>query len=254
MAWASDSSDPTQSTTAAHAAGELAVVEHERRRGRADDPVELARGAHRVGAQLLGPAPLLRGAWRWRQTLGAGVAAQRGDGEQAQGPAPRRRRRAVARAGRRARRRRGSTSTACSSVRSSGTATTCDGWATISVDQPPPVVSQKPHCEPGLEVAERHPLAQVDAPGPAHVARRVDPAPRSAARGSPRSPAAVVEVADDLVAGRERERHDGLEVARRPAVDGGQVAAADAGQAGPQPQPAGAGQLGRVDVAQRQGP
>ena len=41
------------------------------------------------------------------------------------------------------------------------------------------------------------------------------------------------QVADHLVAGHERERHDRLEVARRRAVDGGQVAAADAGQAGP---------------------
>ena len=61
-------------------------------------------------------------------------------------------------------------------------------------------------------------------------------------------------VADDLVAGHERERHDGLEVARRVAVDGGQVGAADAGEAGPERDPAVGGQLGRVEVAQPEGP
>ena len=43
-------------------------------------------------------------------------------------------------------------------------------------------------------------------------------------------PRTVVEIADHLVAGRERERHDGLEVARRVPVDGGEVDAADARQ------------------------
>ena len=65
---------------------------------------------------------------------------------------------------------------------------------------------------------------------------------------------AVVEVADHLVAGHERERHDRLEVAAGVAVDRGQVAAADAGEAGPDAHPAGPGELGRVDVLERSGP
>ena len=43
----------------------------------------------------------------------------------------------------------GSTITAASSESSAGTATSWLSWATISVDQPPPVLSQKPHCRPG---------------------------------------------------------------------------------------------------------
>ena len=64
--------------------------------------------------------------------------------------------------------------------------------------------------------------------------------------------ATVVEGADDLVAGYEGERHVGLEVARRGALDGGEVAAADTGQAGMDPVPARARELGWVDVAQPQ--
>ena len=80
--------------------------------------------------------------------------------------------------------------------------------------------------------------------------------PRAAQRstGSSTTRRAVVEVADHLVAGDEREAHDRLEVPRRAAVDGGQVAAADAGQAGPDPLPLGPGQRRLVDVGQPQRP
>ena len=60
----------------------------------------------------------------------------------------------------------------------------------------------------------------------------------------------AVDVGDDLVAGHERERHDRLEVARRVAVDGAQIAPADAGQSGLDVLPARARKLGRIDVAQ----
>ena len=57
---------------------------------------------------------------------------------------------------------------------------------------------------------------------------------------------AALHVADDLVAGNEREADEVLEVARAAAVQGGEVRAADAGQAGPDPHPAGARELGRL--------
>ena len=59
-----------------------------------------------------------------------------------------------------------------------------------------------------------------------------------ASTGTEHHPAAVVEVADHLVAGDEGERHDRFEVAAGMTVDGGQVAAADAGEPGPDPLPA----------------
>ncbi len=43
----------------------------------------------------------------------------------------------------------GSTSTAASSVMSAGTGCSWLGWATIWVDQPPPVSQQNPDCRPG---------------------------------------------------------------------------------------------------------
>ena len=43
----------------------------------------------------------------------------------------------------------GSIITAASSERSSGTAMSWSGWASISSDQPPPVSQQNPDCRPG---------------------------------------------------------------------------------------------------------
>ena len=60
-------------------------------------------------------------------------------------------------------------------------------------------------------------------------------------------PRAVVEFADHLVAGDERERHPVVEVQRGVALDERQVGAADAGEPGVHPLPAGAGQFGLVD-------
>ena len=64
---------------------------------------------------------------------------------------------------------------------------------------------------------------------------------------------AVVEVADHLVAGDERERDKRFEVACRAAVHGGQVRAADARQAWSDPHPVGARGLGFIKVDQFQG-
>ena len=60
---------------------------------------------------------------------------------------------------------------------------------------------------------------------------------------------AVVELADDLVAGHEGERHDVVEVRGGVAFDHRQVGAADAGQVRADTVPPGAGQVGRVDAA-----
>ena len=65
---------------------------------------------------------------------------------------------------------------------------------------------------------------------------------------------AVVELADDLVAGHEREAHPVVEVGRRVALDHRQVGPADPGQPGAHAVPARAGQLGRVDVGVLQRP
>ncbi len=64
----------------------------------------------------------------------------------------------------------------------------------------------------------------------------------------------VVEGADHLVTGHEREAHDIFEVARATAVEGGEVRSADARQQWSHPVPVGAGQLGRVHVDEAQGP
>src|SRR5690606_21496179 len=103
--------------------------------------------------------------------------------------------------------------------------------------------------QPGLEIAEGDPLAQVDATGPAHGARRADAPGGAVQHGDDDDPATVLEVAHDLVAGRERERDDRLEPAGRPAVDGGEVAAADAqiGRASCRERGKGGGDAGTVE-------
>ncbi len=58
---------------------------------------------------------------------------------------------------------------------------------------------------------------------------------------------AVVEFADHLVAGDERERHPVVEVQRGMSFDERQVGAADAGEAGVDPVPPRPGELGFVD-------
>ena len=80
-------------------------------------------------------------------------------------------------------------------------------------------------------------------------ARRMD-APRDAVEDRLDHHAAGVAVGDDLVAGHEGERHDRFEVAGRLAVDRRQVRAADAGQAGSDAAPAGAGKVGLVEVGE----
>ena len=65
---------------------------------------------------------------------------------------------------------------------------------------------------------------------------------------------AVVELADDLVAGHEREAHPVVEVRRRVALDHRQVAAADPGEARVHPLEARSGQLRVVDLGEVERP
>ena len=96
-------------------------------------------------------------------------------------------------------------------------------------------------------------MFEIPAPA-ARRARRLDAARHAAQHRLQHDPPVVGGVGHHLVAGYERERHDRLEVPARQAVDGGQIAPADAGQPGPDADPAGAGQLDRVDVGQAQWP
>ena len=88
---------------------------------------------------------------------------------------------------------------------SSGTATSWLGWATISVDQPPPVDSQKPVCRPGSRWPKAMRSHRLMRPARALLARRVDATGGAGQDRHEDDPAAVVEVAHDLVAGGERE-------------------------------------------------
>ena len=111
----------------------------------------------------------------------------------------------------------------------------------------------EPALEARLDVAEADALAVVDAALGARRAHRVDASGDAAQDGHHDGALPIVEIAHHLVAGGERERHDRLEPARRPALDRGQVRAADARQARPHPHPAGPGETGRVDVTQGEG-
>ncbi|CAB4987144.1 unannotated protein [freshwater metagenome] len=110
----------------------------------------------------------------------------------------------------------------------------------------------EPALQPRLEMAERDALAQVDGTARARVAHRREATRRAVQHRYQHGASAVVEVTHDLVAHDERERNDGLEVARRRTIDGGEVAAADAGQARPQPHPVGIGELRDIDVFELQ--
>ncbi len=104
----------------------------------------------------------------------------------------------------------------------------------------PAGVGAEPGLQSGFEVAERHPLTEVDPPG---VARRTHggDAPYRAGQDWHQHDTAggattvrVDDVGHDLVPGRERVAHEGVEVGRGGAVDQGQVAATDSCEAWPQ--------------------
>ena len=124
----------------------------------------------------------------------------------------------------------GSTITAASSLMSSGTAWSCDSWATMN-DRPAAAgVAAEARLQARLDVAERDALAVPEVAARARGAEGRD-APRDATEHRlDDDTCVVVAVGDDFVPGHEGERDDRVEVARRAAVDGGEVAAADAGE------------------------
>ncbi len=146
----------------------------------------------------------------------------------------------------------GSTMTAASSLMPSGTACSCDSCATMNVDQPPPVSQQKPDCRPG-SMCPKAMRSQLPRSPRAHASQRGEmPRATQPSTGSMTTPGVVVAVGDDFVTGDERERHDGVEVPRRSAVHGREVAAADAREAGPDAFPTRTGQVGRIGVDETQ--
>ena len=114
--------------------------------------------------------------------------------------------------------------------------------------QPPPVEQQNPVWMPGSRWSGREVGVVVAVAGSGAVERGSEAAGLVAEDRFEDHPGAVVEFADHLVAGDERERHPVVEVQRRVSFDERQVGAADAGEAGVHPVPARAGQLGFVDA------
>jgi hypothetical protein len=96
-------------------------------------------------------------------------------------------------------------------------------------------------------MTEGDPLARAFPTGSASRAGRLDPASFTTEdRLDHRSPPVQrtsLHVADDLMTGDEGEADDVVEVARAPAVQRGEIRAADPGEAGPDSYPAGARHL-----------
>ncbi len=147
----------------------------------------------------------------------------------------------------------GSTMTASSSERSSGTSCSWLSCATSPLDRAPGVAAVA-GLQSRAQVAEGDPLARALATRGAARARGVDPAGRAAEHRFDDGPSplegAGVHVADHLVARDEGEADDLLEVPGAAAVQGGEVGAADAGQAGPHVDPARTGEGERLELDQ----
>ncbi len=108
--------------------------------------------------------------------------------------------------------------------------------------------------DPGFEVAGREVGVVVAVTGRGALERGAEAAGLVAEDRLEHDAGAVVELADDLVAGDEREAHPVVEVRRGVALDHRQVGPADPGQPGADAVPAGTRQLGRVDVGVLQRP
>src|SRR5947208_11421650 len=87
----------------------------------------------------------------------------------------------------------------------------------------------------GVDMTEGGALAAVALPRRTPVAHRLDATRLTGERGPHHDACAVLELADHLVAGDEREADDGLEVPRAVTVDRRQVRPADASQPWPHP-------------------
>jgi hypothetical protein len=101
-------------------------------------------------------------------------------------------------------------------------------------------------------MTEGDPLARAFPTGCACRAARLDPASFTTEdrldHNSPPVQRTSFHVADDLVTGDEGEADDVVEVARTPAVQRGEIRAADPGEAGPDPNPAGPRHLELFDL------
>ena len=146
----------------------------------------------------------------------------------------------------------GSTSTAASSDRSSGTATSWDSWATISVDQPPPVLSQNPHCRPGSRSPKpmrsqwlMWPSAHGPHTGWIPRATQLSTGTMATREPSSRSPTTSWPGVNgnETMGSNQRDEVPSMVARSEPQMPASR---------GPHPHPAGTGQLGGVDVAQRQ--
>ena len=113
-------------------------------------------------------------------------------------------------------------------------------------------VAAEARLQPRLDVPERDALAVAEIAAGARRAEGRDAPSDATEHRLEHDARVVVAVGDDLVAGHERERDDRVEVAGRPAVDGREVAAADAGEPRADAHPARAGQLGRIGVDEPQ--
>ncbi len=105
----------------------------------------------------------------------------------------------------------------------------------------------EPGLDPRLEVSGREVGVVVAVAGGGTVERGSEAAGLVTEHRFEDHPGAVVEFADDLVAGDERERHPVVEVQRGVSFDEREVGAADAGEPCVDALPARAGQLGFVD-------
>ena len=112
--------------------------------------------------------------------------------------------------------------------------------------------------QPGSQVAEgdaarTSPCGRRRRPGTVgSIPRASQPSTGSTTTRRPSS-APPFDVADDLVAGNEREADDVLEVAGAATVQGREVRAADPGQPGPDPHPGRAGELDGVELDEARG-
>ena len=252
-AWAIDSAEPTQSTTALGPAAELAVVVAHGAGAAPDGPLELAGCHHEVGAELGGQGPLVRVLGGGDQLHRRARLPQRRDGEQAEGAAADRARPGRRRPGRPRAPRRRSAPRARRPRRSARRAPRRAG----SRGRPSGSTSRR-RCSRRTRTAgpgsrSPKPMRSQWLMRPSAHGGHTGLMPRATQlrTGTTTARCAVVEVAHHLVAGGERERHDRLEPARRRAVDGGEVGPADARQprAAPAPSRARAARAGRRRAA-----
>ena len=108
----------------------------------------------------------------------------------------------------------------------------------------------KAGLDAGLEITGGEMAVVVAVAGLRPLERKFETAGGMAEHRVEHDPAAVVGVADDLVAGNEREADEVFEVARRMTVDRRQVRTADAGEPGVGADPVRGRELGGVVVGQ----